>query len=507
MVLAVASIIMVITLLTMIAGILQENRMKKIQKAVKKDVRYGLEERLPDNEKNGILRTPFAFSAAFIVGLRRRLEIFLGKDKAPRSVYSYYEKIYAGENCEEVRNREETRTAAFAVSVLFAAALVVVLINASGMYETEYVKSIKRPERGSEKNDLTALYGNESFELSLDVEEARPSRSEMKKRIEALEGRLGRLILGRNESLENVRSDLRLDESYGDESVKVAWSSSDTETLHTDGRVNSSELTEGRAVSLTADIRCYDESRTVQFDLTVFPTNSASADRALLVNNLEELFEERIEDGLVDLPTQLNGKELRFFIPKEDNSRKILGLGFIAAFLTVAMGYEIRQKKLRERETELINDFPEVLSKTTMLLEAGLAIRMAFERISADYEKRKNAGRRKTDKNRRYVYEEMRLAVNEMQLGISETEAYEHFGRRCGSISYIRFASLLSQSVKKGGDSLIPQLQKEISEALKEKQQAVRKKGEEVSVKLLLPVMGMFSLVLALILIPAFMSM
>ena len=117
-------------------------------------------------------------------------------------------------------------------------------------------------------------------------------------------------------------------------------------------------------------------------------------------------------------------------------------------------------------------------------------------------------GRKKKNRReeRRYVYEEMIRTRNEMALGVSETEAYENFGRRCKNMYYIRLASLLCRNVKKGAESIIPALRQEINEAARERQARIRKKGEETGMKLLLPMAGMFALILAVILVPAFMT-
>ena len=71
---------------------------------------------------------------------------------------------------------------------------------------------------------------------------------------------------------------------------------------------------------------------------------------------------------------------------------------------------------------------------------------------------------------------------------------------------YIRLSALLCQNLKKGSESLLPSLYQEIAEARNERQAEIRRRGEEISVKLLVPMAGMFALVLAVLLVPAFLS-
>lgn len=485
------------------------------------------------------------------------------KDNYPagKKETGYYEKIYVGEDAGQIKKQCEAEVLSAMLGVLFAVSAVILLLHVSGYYEPEYQSSIKRPEQGTEEVKLTAVYGEECYDLNLKVDEVYPERQQMLKRLSETEEMLAVYMLGSNESLNSVTTDLNLRETYSDKSVTINWSSSDSELVRNDGTVKNEALLLEKEVELTAVLTCYEEVRTVNFTVTVKPVSKESAQKNLLVKNLEELLEETKKEEIVYLPETIEGQDLKFIKTKEDMSGKILLLGIVAALLILPLWYENKRNKLNDRRAELLYDYPEVLSKFAMLLESGLVIRAAFERIAEDYEKRRGVrnnsarkqGNQNTEENnrknkreakkraaknkaekvkeakdkaakdkavkrkskellvgtkgKRYVYEEMLRTYNEIKLGRAETEAYEAFGRRCGDIYYIRFSALLSQNVKKGSGNLIPQLHKEVSESLIERQQAIRKRGEETSMKLLLPMTGMFALVLAIILVPAFLSM
>lgn len=413
----------------------------------------------------------------------------------------YYEKLYVGSDYEKVKNDCEAGMVSIGMLVIFLASVVVILVKSSGIYATEQVDSIIRPYRGEEKYGVTALYGDDSFDIELDVNETYPTQAQMIERIEAASNNLEKEILGNNESLENVTTDLVLADYYENAGVEVAWKCSDSRLIHSDGTVENEDLTEARIVLLTATLTCFEETREKSFLITVMPESAESVKKNLLINSLEELLEVTKYEEEVTLPDEFRGEELNFINRKEDNSGLILALGIVVTLLLIPLWYENKRNRLNAREAQMLCDYPDVIGKFVMLLEAGFGIRIAFERVAADYEKRRN------ERNKRYVYEEMLKTRNEIALGKSEIEAYEAFGRRCGNIFYIRFAALLTQCVKKGGESLVPQLRKEVTESVKERQQAVRKRGEEASIKLLVPMMGMFALVLAIILIPAFLSM
>lgn len=438
--------------------------------------------------------------AMFLISVFRRcVEKYVPWKK--QSNRQYYEKIYVGSDYEKVKNECEAGIVSTGMLVIFIASVIVIAIKFSGIYESEQVNSIKRPFRGREELSVTALYDNDSFDIELSVNETYPTYEQMIERIEAASNNLEAGILGSNESLENITTDLVLSDYYEDEGVEVTWKCSDSRLIHSDGTVDNEELTEARIVLLTATITCFEETREKSFMVTVMPESAEAVKRNFLINSMEELMEVTKYEEEVMLPDELQGKELTFINSKEDNSGLILALGIVVTMLLIPLWYENKRNRLNERESQMLCDYPDVIGKFVMLLEAGFGIRVAFERVASDYEKRKG------ERDRRYVYEEMLKTRNEIALGKSEIEAYETFGRRCGNIFYIRFAALLTQCVKKGGESLIPQLRKEVTESTRERQQAVRKRGEEASIKLLVPMMGMFALVLAIILIPAFLSM
>ena len=103
---------------------------------------------------------------------------------------------------------------------------------------------------------------------------------------------------------------------------------------------------------------------------------------------------------------------------------------------------EIKEKQARQKQMCL--DYPEVISKLTLLLGAGMTVRKAWRKIVNDYDSRiKQQGKRA-------VYEEMRYTCRQMDGGVPEAECYEKFGRRCGTQEYMRFGALLSQNLRKG---------------------------------------------------------
>ena len=68
------------------------------------------------------------------------------------------------------------------------------------------------------------------------------------------------------------------------------------------------------------------------------------------------------------------------------------------------------------------------------------------------------------------------------------------------------FASIVSQNVKKGAQGLLEILEKESLEALEQRKALALAQGEKMGTKLLFPMILMLGLVMAMIMVPAFMS-
>lgn len=168
---------------------------------------------------------------------------------------------------------------------------------------------------------------------------------------------------------------------------------------------------------------------------------------------------------------------------------------FIALFLVIFSGHEKKKKRLKKRETEMLNDYPELISKLLLLLEAGLTMRRAWERVVNNY---RNSGQK------HYVYEEMCITLREIENGYSEVAAFERFGKRCRLLPYLRFSGLLEQNLVKGSRSVLPMLEQEALNAFEERKENAKRIGEEAGTKLLIPMTGMLVIVLVMIMFPAF---
>ena len=151
-----------------------------------------------------------------------------------------------------------------------------------------------------------------------------------------------------------------------------------------------------------------------------------------------------------------------------------------------------------ERLEALEKDYAQIVSKFTMLLSAGLSVRNAWERIIMLYKEESD--------HSHPIYAEMRWAMREMQKGVSELEVYEKFGVRVGQIHYKKLMALFMMDKKRGNIHLVEAMNQEMMQAWEEQKRKTRQQGEKAGTKLLIPMMGMLTVVFVMILVPAFLS-
>ena len=163
-----------------------------------------------------------------------------------------------------------------------------------------------------------------------------------------------------------------------------------------------------------------------------------------------------------------------------------------AAALIVYLDIEVSSAVERKHD-EILSDYPEILSKLTLLVNAGMVIREAWTKVAYTCD--------------RAMYKEMQLTSEEMNNGVSELDALHNFAQRCSVKEIRKFTSILSQNIQKGGSELTMSLRYMNEESWEEKKQRANRKGETAGTKLMIPLMIMFVGILFMIIVPIFSNM
>jgi tight adherence protein C len=144
---------------------------------------------------------------------------------------------------------------------------------------------------------------------------------------------------------------------------------------------------------------------------------------------------------------------------------------------------------VKQRETQILKQFPNVVSNLALLINSGMDTFSAWKMISENSEG--------------ILYEEMQNTITDMTTqGTPEIQAYVLFGKRCAIPRISKFIAMMVQNISKGSEDLIEFLIYESSICWTEKKNNAKIQGEKAGSKLMIPIFLIMVGILILILGP-----
>lgn len=349
-----------------------------------------------------------------------------------------------------------------------------------------------------------------SSEVKFSVPEQRMTKEEFLSRIPEIMEVLCETIRGENVSLSEVRKDLDLVRELSEFGISIRWESENPEVISSMGSVNwmdsarsdwdnqeTLEETEGILVYLQAILKHGSMEEVMEIPVTVYPPEETLEERFMKLLNQVAVANPEQEE--VILPMEFDGKTLSYRSAGRTQNLILPVLGVVAAICLMERDRREEENRKKERERSLVEDYADFVSEFLILMGAGHSAKTTWKKMTLKYQN-------SNVKEHHPLYEEMQTAMNQMETGIPETRVYAEFGRRCELRCYIKFASLLETSINTGGKQLRKLLEAEMEEAFQQKIDLTKRKGEELSSKLLLPMFGILSVVMVLVAAPAFLS-
>ena len=316
---------------------------------------------------------------------------------------------------------------------------------------------------------------------------------------------LSETIKGNNPSLDRVEESLDLVDAIRGSKVTVMWEADREGFFSKTGRIRIVP-SQPEEVVLFATLHYFEHSRRIPVPVTIVPPETVEnggqdREKTALQNEISAADSRDPSGDRVFLPEEAGEEKLGWREPTDTRPIMIAAFGVIAAvIMVVRAGSSVRDEE-KKRKEQMEKDYPEIVSKLILLLTAGMTISGAWKRICNDYlEAKPRLGKR-------FAYEEMVFSMRELELGRSEAVVYEAFGSRTEIVCYKRLSAMLSRNLRRGFKEILAMLDLESRDAYAARFEAVRKKGEETSTKLLFPMMGMLVIVIAIIIVPAFMGM
>ena len=361
---------------------------------------------------------------------------------------------------------------------------------------------LERNEDGTDSAyEMEIRVGEIREEIEVPVSGEKYTEEEASEILESAGEKLEKLILGENQSLEEVRKSLDLVAEIPNTGITVSWQLDRYDVMDTGGNLIADEISEdGDLVRLTADLSLGSARAVHEFYAKVFPPVLSPGETltAQIEDRIKEADKATETERYLVLPDRINGEEIRWEYTRNTRAFAVLVMGAGASCMVLISESQRKKEKEKIASRQLQIDYPQIINKFNLYIRSGMTIRKAWFCIAGDYEK--------SGKRDRKAYEEMCIAMHRIRGGTPEGEVYEEYGIRCGEAMYRKFGTMLSQNLRKGSGGITELLAREAEEAFEERKNLAKRLGEEAGTKLMIPMFMMLVIVFAMVVIPAFFS-
>lgn len=432
--------------------------------------------------------------------------------KQTGTAYLAIRKLY-GDHAEEQFKRFRKKKRITIMLILTAAVLCIILLWITHVRHPELIggRYIERNEKTGREKQVTLEASTESGyhkTLQLHVMQQQYTDQELEQMWEPFERELKQEMFESGDSADYVSHDLKLVTTLQGYPFRIHWKSEQPLLLSSDGRIHEEALLENDAkqkgipVLLQATATCQDFTEELSIPVRVFGQYLTK----------EEVFWKSAEESIADwnarsatgeyqqLPDAVGEESVTY---REKNSEDwifILLCAFVITALMLRHYDEELIRQVKERDEQLEREYPQLVNRFVLYYGAGLTIKNIWQRICADYRMRKKIT------GVSYVYEEMLKADKNMQDGVGEKEAYSTFASTIGLTKYRNLIALLQQTLQTGGQDIKMQLNDQMQDAFAQQKRTARVRGEKAGTKMLFPMFLMLTVVLVIILVPAFLS-
>jgi hypothetical protein len=219
------------------------------------------------------------------------------------------------------------------------------------------------------------------------------------------------------------------------------------------------------------------------------------------INKAVKMLNRSSDGDSIVLPSELPGG-IRLFWEESRSSKLPLLLSLFALIAFVL--YQGRYSRLKKTEVEakesIIKDLPEFINKLLLLMNAGLVLSSAFDRIMEKY---KTPGR----EVKSYFYSQLLMVSRSTRETNSPMiEGLKDFAGRSGVRDFMRVVSIISDNVDKGTE-LVGKLQSESELLWLTKRKLAEEKGRLAESKLTFPLVILLLSLISVTIAPALMEM
>lgn len=219
------------------------------------------------------------------------------------------------------------------------------------------------------------------------------------------------------------------------------------------------------------------------------------------LSNVIYLINKADEGRRVYLPQQVEGFDDISWQSKKNDSGAFMGLLFVVVMLGIYSSKYDKVKSIKKKAAESIEDeLPEFISKLVLLMNGGLVLTSAFEKIVSDYDAPES-------KNDSYFYNQLR----EINLRVQQTNAHmieelNDFAQRSKNREFMRTVNVIADNMNKGSE-LVEVLKTEGNFLWFQRKKRAEEKGRIAETKLTLPLAMQLMVLIIITVAPAVLEM
>lgn len=364
------------------------------------------------------------------------------------------------------------------------------------------ITDLARPDDGSESTSYSLQVNTENSTEYIDVDVSKKiyEYGEIISLFD--EHREGILfqMLGNNPSTDNISLPLSFPSSVDDTNIKLTWQPENISYIDYNGNLLYENISkEGTNTCIYVTMELEDVTASLVIGVTLYPPEADTA--VSLKSEVQKYIDENNSpyNDSVKLPDTISGSSVSFVTPAKNSEDIFIILALISGIVLFFLSSKELDKKLKLRNQQLLQDYPEIVSKLMLLSNAGLNIKNSLQKIVADYHASPSF-------KPRFAYEELALTLNSLNSGKSEAFAYSEFGKRCGLMPYIKLGALLEQNLNKGTKELRYHLNNEVRNAFENHKADTITKSKHAETKLLIPMIMILIVIMLFIMVPSFMN-
>ncbi len=417
--------------------------------------------------------------------------------------------LYPGKPVKQlVKEYYKDKISKIILATIFIIAIVIA-VSISRLTSNTVTKenSLPRNDVGNGKYSVNLSASTDDYrygEIEVKVEERLLSDAECDSMMDELYNHLTEIVPGENEGFNHIEKDMVFPAKVDNYPFSLRWESSDYLIVDSNGHINNEDINEeGVPIDIKVIMSYRKREKTYDIKAIIYPVTLSEDEKRIseLKDALLSEDEKSKTKSQYKLPDFINGKPISWKETKQPVVPIVIILG-VCLIIGIWFGTDKDlTSKYEERNRQMIIEYAEFVSKLQILLSSGSTIRKAMEKIAEDYKRNRQKGG-----EYKYVYEELLLCIRKLRDGVDEAGCYEFFGNRCGIVCYKKLTSLLIQNLRKGTEGILEAMDNEVRMAFEERKAVARRMGEEAQTKMIFPMMLMLSVVMLIIMIPAYLS-